>query len=116
MRINEWQIDRFFQNILREQFSTLAGKTISLLGFAFKQDTGDTRDSPAIPLCEKLLGENANVRVHDPKALENAKLDLKEMQGDITFFEDVYEAAEGSHALALVTQWNEYRELDYERI
>ena len=116
VRINEWQIDRFFQNILREQFSTLAGKTISLLGFAFKQNTGDTRDSPAIPLCEKLLGEHANVRVHDPKALENAKLDLKEMQGDITFFEDVYEATEGSQVLALVTQWNEYRELDYERI
>lgn len=114
--INEWQTDRFFQNILHEQFNTLAGKTISLLGFAFKQDTGDTRDSPAIPLCEKLLAEHAKVKVHDPKALENARLDLKDLEGDVSFVEDVYEAVEGAHALALVTQWQEYRELDFERI
>ena len=116
VRINEWQTDRFFQSILQEQFNTLAGKTITLLGFAFKQDTGDTRDSPAIPLCEKLLAEHACVRVHDPKALENARQDLKEIQGDISFVEDVYEAADCAHALALVTQWKEYRELDFERI
>ena len=116
VRINEWQTDRFFQSIFQEQFNTLAGKTITLLGFAFKQDTGDTRDSPAIPLCEKLLAEHACVRVHDPKALENARQDLKEIQGDISFVEDVYEAADCAHALALVTQWKEYRELDFERI
>ena len=116
VRINEWQTDRFFQNILNELFNTLAGKTITMLGFAFKQDTGDTRDSPAIPLCEKLVGENARVRIHDPKALENARIELKNLKGDVTFVEDVYEAADGAHALALVTQWNEYRELDYEKI
>ena len=116
VRINEWQTDRFFQNILHELFNTLAGKTITMLGFAFKQDTGDTRDSPAIPLCEKLVGENARVRIHDPKALENARIELKNLKGDVSFFEDVYEAADGAHALALVTQWDEYRELDYEKI
>jgi len=116
VRINEWQIDRFFQNILHELFNTLAGKTITMLGFAFKQDTGDTRDSPAIPLCEKLVGENARVRIHDPKALENARIELKNLKGDVSFVEDVYEAADGAHALALVTQWDEYRELDYEKI
>ena len=116
VRINEWQTDRFFQNILHELFNTLAGKTITMLGFAFKQDTGDTRDSPAIPLCEKLVGENARVRIHDPKALENARIELKNLKGDISFVEDVYEAADGAHALALVTQWDEYRELDYKKI
>jgi len=116
VRINEWQTDRFFQNILHELFNTLAGKTITILGFAFKQDTGDTRDSPAIPLCEKLVGENARVRIHDPKALENARIELKNLKGDISFVEDVYEAADGAHALALVTQWDEYRELDYKKI
>ena len=116
VRINEWQTDRFFQNILHELFNTLAGKTITMLGFAFKQDTGDTRDSPAIPLCEKLVGENARVRIHDPKALENARIELKNLKGDVSFVEDVYEAADGAHALALVTQWDEYRELDYEKI
>ena len=116
VRINEWQTDRFFQNILHELFNTLAGKTITMLGFAFKQDTGDTRDSPAIPLCEKLVGEKAIVRIHDPKALENARIELKNLKGDVSFVEDVYEAADGAHALALVTQWDEYRELDYEKI
>jgi len=116
VRINEWQTDRFFQNILHEMFNTLAGKTITMLGFAFKQDTGDTRDSPAIPLCEKLVGENARVRIHDPKALKNARIELKNLKGDVSFVEDVYEAADGAHALALVTQWDEYMELDYEKI
>lgn len=116
VHINEWQINRFFQKILHEQFDTLAGKTITMLGFAFKQDTGDTRDSPAIQLCKKLLGEHAKVRIHDPKALENARIDLKEMQGDVSFEEDVYKALEGAHVLVLVTQWAEYRELDFERI
>ena len=116
VRINEWQTDRFFQNILHEQFNTLAGKTITLLGFAFKADTGDTRDSPAIPLCQKLLAEHASVRVHDPQALENARIDLEGMEGDISFVEDAYEALEGAHSVALVTQWEEYRQLDYERI
>ena len=116
VRINEWQTDRFFQNILHELFNTLAGKTITMLGFAFKQDTGDTRDSPAIPLCEKLVGEKAIVRIHDPKALENARIELKNLKGDVSFVEDVYEAADGAHALTLVTQWDEYRELDYEKI
>jgi len=116
VRINEWQTDRFFQNILHELFNTLAGKTITMLGFAFKQNTGDTRDSPAIPLCEKLVGENARVRIHDPKALENARIELKNLKGDVSFVEDVYEAADGAHALTLVTQWDEYRELDFEKI
>ena len=116
VHINEWQTNRFFQNILHELFNTLAGKTITMLGFAFKQDTGDTRDSPAIPLCERLLGENAKVRIHDPKALENARIELKNLKGDLSFVEDVYEAANGAHALALVTQWDEYLDLDYEKI
>ena len=116
VRINEWQTDRFFQNILHGQFNTLAKKTVTLLGFAFKQNTGDTRDSPAIPLCKKLLAEQARVRVHDPKALGNARLALKDIQGEVSFVQDVYKAAEGADVLALVTQWKEYRELDFEKI
>ena len=116
VHINEWQTNRFFQNILHELFNTLAGKTITMLGFAFKQNTGDTRDSPAIPLCERLVGENAKVRIHDPKALENARIELKNLKGDLSFVEDVYEAADGAHALALVTQWDEYLDLDYYKI
>ena len=114
--INDWQTDRFFQKILLEQFNNLTDKAIVLLGFAFKENTGDTRDSPAIPLCEKLLAEHAHVRIHDPKALENARIDLKKMEGNFSFYQDVYEAVKGARILTLVTQWQEYLELDFERI
>lgn len=116
VRLNEWQTERFFRKILAAQFNTLAGKHIALLGFAFKPDTGDTRDSPAIPLCERLLHEKASVRIHDPQALENARDDLKHLDGDVVFCDDAYEAADGAHAIALVTQWQEYHELEFSRI
>ena len=132
VRINEYQTDRFFKNILHRQFNTIAGKKITLLGFAFKPDTGDTRDSPAIPLCLKLLEEHAQVRVHDPRAKEHTEEDLQEIRlemrrkaegsmqqtasEDIAFVDDVYEALEGAHALVLTTQWKEYLDLDYLRI
>ncbi|MEE2717943.1 MAG: nucleotide sugar dehydrogenase [SAR324 cluster bacterium] len=116
VRLNEWQTERFFRKILAAQFNTLAGKRIALLGFAFKPDTGDTRDSPAIPLCERLLREKASVRIHDPQALENARDDLKHLDGDVVFCDDAYEAADGAHAIALVTQWQEYHELEFSRI
>jgi len=116
VRLNEWQTERFFRKILAAQFNTLAGKHIALLGFAFKPDTGDTRDSPAIPLCERLLREKASVRIHDPQALENARDDLKHLDGDVVFCDDAYEAADGAHAIALVTQWQEYHELEFSRI
>jgi len=116
VRINDWQTDRFFQKILLEQFNNLTDKAIVLLGFAFKENTGDTRDSPAIPLCEKLLAEHAHVRIHDPKALDNARIDLKKMEGNLRFYQDVYEAVKDARILTLVTQWQEYLDLDYERI
>lgn len=116
VRINEWQTDRFFKNILLQQFNNLKDKTVVILGFAFKQNTGDTRDSPAITLCKKLLGEHAIIRIHDPKALENARIDLKAMRGDFSFCDDVYKALNGSQIIALVTQWEEYRKLDFEKI
>ena len=116
VNINVWQTERFFQNILTEQFNNLTEKIIVLLGFAFKQETGDTRDSPAIPLCNKLIGEHARVRIHDPQAIENAKIDLKEMDGDISFFDDVYEAIKGAKVIALITHGKEYKELDFKRI
>lgn len=116
VHINEWQTDRFFQKILLEQFNNLTDKTIVLLGFAFKENTGDTRDSPAISLCEKLLGEHANVRIHDPQALDNARNDLQKMEGNYSFYEDVYEASKGARILTLVTHWEEYIELDFKKI
>ncbi|MBF0350805.1 MAG: nucleotide sugar dehydrogenase [SAR324 cluster bacterium] len=114
--MNDYQINRFFRNILINMFNTLASKKIAVFGFAFKPDTGDTRDTPALPVCMKLLEEKAVVHVHDPQALENAKEELKDITGEIYFESDPYQAVEGAHAIALVTHWKEYRVLDYERI
>ncbi len=114
--MNEYQTSRFFKTILTSQFNSLAGKKAAIFGFAFKPDTGDTRDTPALLLCQKLLAEYTPISITDPKALENAKKDLEGLEGDITFELDPYKAAEGAHSLILITHWDEYRQLDYHQI
>jgi len=116
VKINEYQQDRFIANILRSMFNTLAGKKICVLGFAFKADTGDTRESPAIHITRKLLAEHAEVVISDPQALSNAEADLAHEKGKISYVEDPYRAAEGCHALAVMTDWEAYRKLDYRKI
>ncbi len=116
VRINEYQQDRFIANILRSMFNTLAGKKICVLGFAFKADTGDTRESPAIQITRKLLAEHAEVVISDPQALANAAADLAHEKGKISYVEDPYRAAAGCHALAVMTDWEAYRKLDYRKI
>jgi UDPglucose 6-dehydrogenase len=116
VRINEYQQERFILNMLNAMFNTLAGKKICILGFAFKADTGDTRESPAIFIARRLMEEKADLVVSDPKALANAREDLKGASGSISFIENPYEAARGSHAIALLTEWSTYRELDFEKI
>ena len=90
VKINEYQQERFIANILNNMFSTLAGKKICILGFAFKADTGDTRESPAIYITRKLLAEHAEVNISDPKALKNAAIDLADIKENIKYIEDPY--------------------------
>lgn len=116
VRMNAWQQARFVRNMLSHMFNTVAGKRIALFGFAFKADTGDTRESAAIAVARQLLEERARVVITDPKALGNAKVDLRGCEGDLTFEPDPYRAAEGAHAIALMTEWKAYRSLDYARI
>lgn len=116
VKINEWQEKRFIQNMLSNMFNTVAGKRIALLGFSFKADTGDTRESPALYVTRGLLEEQALVVISDPKALENAQNDLKDVDEGVTFEIDPYKAAEETHAIAILTEWAIYRDLDYERI
>lgn len=116
VNINQYQEHRFVQNMINVLFNTLANKRITLLGFAFKADTGDTRESPAIYITKQLLDEHAKVVVSDPEALPNAKIDLKEFGDEVEYQEDPYKAAEGAHALAIMTEWNLYKELDYKKI
>jgi UDPglucose 6-dehydrogenase len=102
--------------MLHSMFNTIAGKRIAIFGFAFKADTGDTRESPAIRVCRELAGEQAKVVVSDPKAIENAKLEMPDLLDQIEFEEDPYRAAEGAHAVALLTEWKQFKELDFQRI
>ena len=112
--INDWQQERFVDKIVRVMFNTITGKKISLFGFAFKADTGDTRESPAIKVAKDLLEERAELVISDPQALHQAKIDLA---GSAASFEEgPYKAAQGSHAIAVLTEWDCYKDLDWQRI
>ncbi|HWA25478.1 MAG TPA: UDP-glucose 6-dehydrogenase [Lacunisphaera sp.] len=118
--INDWQKSRFAARIVKELFNTVADKKIAVLGFAFKKDTNDTRESAAINVCRDLLAEHANVSVYDPKVpAAEIKADTLGKGADnprLTVAKDAYEACAGAHAVAIVTEWDEFRTLDYTRI
>jgi len=116
VEINDNQMDRFVNCILKTMFRTLVDKKIAIFGFAFKPNTGDTRDAPAIYICKRLLEERARLSITDPHAISNAKKDLAGIDEGVEFIENPYEAARGAHGLALITEWSEYRSLDYQKI
>ena len=116
VRMNDWQEARFVHRMLATMFNTVAGKRIALFGFAFKANTGDTREAPALAVTRHLLAEHADVVITDPEALENARLDTAGLDGHLTFEADPYAAARGAHAVAVLTEWDVYRTLDYGRI
>ncbi len=110
-RINAEQMDRFVKKIT-DTLWVVKGKTLGVLGLAFKQNTDDVRMSPAIDLCQRLLKEGARLRVHDPQAMEKAKPILP----DVTYVGDMNEVAEGCDALIIATEWPQFKEkLDLER-
>lgn len=115
VRMNEQHKARFVQRIVAAMFNTLAGKRIAIFGFAFKADTGDTRESPAIGICRRLLEERAELVISDPAALDNAKTDLRGAAG-VTFESDPVQAAAGAHALVVLTDWAQFKALDYAAI
>ena len=115
VQMNQYQQSRFVKKIIREMFNTVADKKIAIFGFAFKANTGDTRESPAIFITRKLLEEQALISITDPQALDNARIDLAG-HDNINYETDPYRAAEGAHAIAIITEWEEYRHLDYQKI
>jgi UDPglucose 6-dehydrogenase len=116
VKINNYQQERFIQEMLGAMFNTLAGKKIALFGFAFKADTGDTRESPAIYIARRLIEERAIVVVTDPQALKNARKDLTEHGDAVHYVEDPCKAVKGCHAIAVMTEWGIYKSLDYKMI
>jgi UDPglucose 6-dehydrogenase len=116
VEINEYQKTRFVYNMIKEMSNTLADKKIAVFGFAFKANTNDTRESAAITVVKKLLEEKAILSIVDPKALDNAKKDLKDVKGTVFYTEDPYEAVKDADAIAVLTEWEIFKKLDYEKI
>jgi UDPglucose 6-dehydrogenase len=124
VEINDYQKSRFVEKIVRTLFNTVSGKRIAILGFAFKKDTNDTRESAAIHIVRDLLTENAHVAVYDPRvSKETIHRDLLEvgisqhtLDTNLEIVADPYTAAEKAHALATLTEWDEFRDLDLPRL
>lgn len=116
IKINQYQQERFMVSMLNAMFGTLAGKKICVLGFAFKADTSDTRESPAIYISQKLLAEHAELVISDPRALKNAANDLAGAKGKVKYIDDPYVATADCHAILILTDWEIYRKLDFKKI
>jgi len=91
----------------------ISGKTLGVLGLSFKPNTNDIRESPAIDIIQGLIERGAKVRVFDPAAMQDAKAVLGE---SVTYCKDAYDAAEGADAVVLTTEWNQFRNLELERL
>lgn len=113
--MNDVQQRRIVERMVKALFNTLAGKRIALFGFAFKANTGDTRETPALTVAHLLSEEHAEIVVTDPKALRNAAKDLTGLDR-VTLEADPYRAAEGCDAIVIMTEWACYRELDWARL
>uniref|UniRef100_A0A8C6LET4 UDP-glucose 6-dehydrogenase n=1 Tax=Nothobranchius furzeri TaxID=105023 RepID=A0A8C6LET4_NOTFU len=125
--MNEYQRRRFACRIIDCLFNTVTGKKIALLGFSFKKDTGDTRESSSIYISKYLMDEGAKLFIYDPKVLKEQIIhDLsqpsisednpKRVSELVTVASDPYEACQSAHALVICTEWDMFKELDYENI
>lgn len=126
--MNEYQKRRFTNRIISSLFNTLTGKKIAILGFAFKKDTGDTRESPAITLVKYFRAEKARVSIYDPKVEESQIWmdlcepgifdDLPALQKSVSIAANPYEAAQNADAVVICTEWDEFKDtcLDYQKI
>ena len=124
VRINDWQKSRFVERMVKTLFNTLNGKDIAILGFAFKKDTNDTRESAAIHVCRDLLLEQAHLHIYDPRVTADAiRMELIDagtpsdrVASHVHIHTCAYTAAEGTHGMACLTEWDEFRQLDFSRI
>ena len=119
VKINDHQKRRFARKIVQTAFNTVSGKRIALLGYAFKKDTNDTRETAARYVARDLLEEQAQVAIYDPQ-VEHEKirkeLGVAESSERVHVCADAYEACAGAHAVAVITEWDEFKALDFRRI
>ena len=112
LEVNDVTKDRMVDKIRQALGGDLSGKTLAILGLSFKPDTDDVRESPAITIVEGLLADGATVRAHDPEAMDA----FRSVMPSITYCGDAYEAADGADALVIVTEWNQFRSLEADRL
>jgi UDPglucose 6-dehydrogenase len=123
--MNDHQKRRFANNIIQTLYNTVSGKKITFLGWAFKKDTNDTRESAAINVADFLLNEQANISIFDPQVKEkqvlndlyylNSRTDEENKKG-ISVYDNPYESCKNSHAIAIMTEWDEFKEYDWQKI
>ncbi len=109
--INRQRVDRLIRK-LEQTLWVLRGKTVGILGLAFKPGTDDVRGAPSLAIVDRLLSENVRLRLHDPRAVENMRRVLPEDAARLVYCASPYDAAQGAHALLVLTEWEEYRELN----
>src|ERR1700686_3867836 len=110
-KINVRRTEQFIAKIKKELW-VLRGKTLAVWGLAFKPNTDDVRFAPALNIIRRLMAEGAKIRAYDPEAMQKAKLDLP----DVTYCESAYQAAEGADAILVLTEWSEFREINWKRL
>jgi UDPglucose 6-dehydrogenase len=113
VEVNEAQKARMTKKISEAFSGDISGKTISVLGLTFKPETDDMRDAPSLSIIPKLLEKGAVVRAHDPHGMEEAK---KMLPGAVNYFDDMYDSIVGADGVLILTEWNEYRGLDLQKI
>lgn len=131
--MNDYQKRRFTSRIVKTMFNTVSDKKIAIWGFAFKKDTNDTRESAATYICRDLLQERARLSIYDPRVPESqirsdllevfadhngvvSERDRKLIDSNVSIANDAYDAASGAHAVAVLTEWDEFRHLDVKRV
>jgi len=100
---------------IEKTMENVKDKTIAILGLAFKPETDDIREAPSMVIIEKLYQRGANIKTFDPQAMEEARGKLKHLKG-IIFCKDEYEAIEGADTLVIISEWNQFRRLDFKKI
>ncbi|XVF43080.1 hypothetical protein PTKIN_Ptkin02bG0011800 [Pterospermum kingtungense] len=133
IKVNDYRKTRFVNRVVSSMFNTISGKKIAILGFAFK-DTGDTRETPVIDVCKGLLGNKAILSIYDPQVNEEQiqrDLSMKKFEWDhpvhiqpmspssikqVSVVSDAYAATKDSHGVCILTEWDEFKSLDYQKI
>ncbi|XP_068501863.1 UDP-glucose 6-dehydrogenase 1-like isoform X2 [Phaseolus vulgaris] len=134
IKINDYQKSRFVNRVVSSMFNTVATKKIAILGFAFKKDTGDTRETPAIDVCKGLLGDKARLSIYDPQVTEEQiqrDLWMNKFDWDhpihlqptspttekkVSVVWDAYEATKDADGVCILTEWDEFKSLDYQKV